>query len=64
MKTHSYEIAAAQFSRFPTIAGRLAGVGASNVMTPSGFLRQSVAKGINDMSHQHADAQNEACSYN
>jgi hypothetical protein len=40
------------------------GLGASNVATLSRFLRQSVAKGIDGMSHQHADAQNEARSYN
>jgi hypothetical protein len=28
------------------------------------FLRHSVAKGINGMSHQHTDAQNEGRSYN
>jgi len=28
------------------------------------FLRQSVAKGIDGMSHQYADAQNEGRSYN
>jgi hypothetical protein len=28
------------------------------------FLRQSVTKGINGMSHQYADAQNEGRSYN
>ena len=47
---------------FSGAVGRL-DLGASNVAMLSRFLRQAVAKGINGMSHQHADAQNEARSY-
>jgi hypothetical protein len=44
---------------------RAACLRASNVATLSErFLRQSVAKGINRVSYQRADAQNEARSYN
>jgi hypothetical protein len=42
---------------------RAACLGASRPLSDR-FLGQSVAKGINGMSHQYADAHNEGCSYN